>query len=91
MLPDLALREHKALLHEGREVGGTRDRLGERAEEPAHLPRDRFAQQLLLPAGEDAVEARARDARLLDNVLDVGLRHPVAGDARVGGFEEPFA
>ena len=43
--------------------GAPDDGLGERAEEPAHLPRHDLAQQLVLAAGEDPVDGRRATRR----------------------------
>src|SRR5581483_2612811 len=91
VLDDGPVREHEPLLDQRREVGRTGDRLGERSEEPAHLPRDDLAHELVLAAGEGAVDRGARDGRLLHDVVDRRLAHAEARDARVRGLEQPLA
>ena len=70
------------------EVGGVLHAIAELGEEPGDLPRHRLPQQLVPTAGEVAVDRGPRDARCFHHVLDGGLAHAEAGDARVGRLEQ---
>src|SRR5207249_8643861 len=90
VLPAAALAADDRALHLLAEVGGARDRVGQAPDEPAHLPREALAHELLLAAREVAVDGGARQARLAGRVLDRGLGQPVPGHARVGRLEDAF-
>ena len=100
-LGDQDLLEHLVLVHRGvgegepaldhrREVGRGHHLFREPQEETVHLPADCGAQQLFLASGEHAVHGGARDARLLHNIFDGGLRDTETRHAFVRCRQHPI-
>ena len=70
--------------------GASATAVGEAGEEAVHLPADGLAQQLVAPAGEQAVDRRPRDPRRPGDVVDRRLGQAESGDALVATREHPF-